>query len=498
MLCTLFEYEMNPDRMGFPRSLYTLPVQTRTLVFWPWLIGTTSFGLWSVSCGTLVNWLAGAHEPVVVFSLGAAVCIGWLQVALWTPFQSPLKLLIFFAGVLLLIMFVAWLYVRSGLPEYAMVAVLGCLLALSYPAALAGVARDRRGDAWQPGLSVVARLWQFHRRAARLPQPFGSLARAQRWYNWWEPRSVVGRVMAAPLVTLLAAMGLGFLVSMLREQDPVPRPFPGPLIPSALFFFLPLVVLLPMRLLVRFPGAIGLDPIPRRPSYVLFRPISSGTLTATLLRTALRGVFWSWAFWLPLGLGACLWWNAVSAVPGSILQELKLFFGRLPTWEIVGVIVLSAMALVGLLWRLITDLLMVGVALDQPDHWPYLGLSLALAGLSGLVGAGLSLSLDPATRPLAVDVLAGAGVVILAVKVVVAAIAFRSARREGLLEGMSLRTSFQVWAVLAIALLSATAALLPGLQLPVPTTLVLLWIAILLPLGRFALLPLGLEALRHR
>jgi hypothetical protein len=251
-----------------------------------------------------------------------------------------------------------------------------------------------------------------------------------------------------------------------------------------------------MRLLVSILWAMGIDPLQRRPSFVLVRPIDSGTLAATLLRTILHGALWSGAFWLLLGLVAWLCWDAISTKPG--MQELKLLFGPLPAWQIVGVIILSAAAIVGILWWLISHLMVLAVALHQSHHWSYFGLSLAIVGFSGVVAVGLSLSLDPATRPLAIGAFAGVGVVFLLTKVVVAGAAFWFANRDGLLEGMSLRRFFLVWPVFAIALLSATAVLLPGLGLPVPTSLVLLWVAILLPLGRFALIPLGLEAVRHR
>jgi hypothetical protein len=43
-----------------------------------------------------------------------------------------------------------------------------------------------------------------------------------------------------------------------------------------------------------------------------------------------------------------------------------------------------------------------------------------------------------------------------------------------------------------------TAFVVPGLGLPVSGSLVVLWTAILLPLGRFALLPLAIDGVRHR
>jgi hypothetical protein len=490
-------FDAKEPRIGFPRKLFTLPVPTRTLVFWPWLFGTTGSGLLSVVCGTLLNWLLESDVPVVVWAVGAAVCMAWLQVAFWTPVRVPgIRSLAWLSGAILPIVFVAWLYFRSGLSLHAILAVLVSCLALSYPAALAAVARDRRGDAWPLDLSIAARLWPFRRRAARVPRAFGSLARAQRWYNWWDPRAVLVRVLLAPLAPLMAAMVLVALTIELSEKNPIPGPFPGPLSASLRFFVLPLVVLLSMRLLVSFLWAKGIDPIQRRPSFVLVRPINSGTLTATLLRTILRGALWSGVYWLLLVLGAWLCWDALSTKQG--MQELELLFARLPAWQIVGVIFLLAVAIVGILWWLISHLLLLFVGLHQPDHWCYVGLSLAMAGFSGVVAVGISLLLDRATRPLAIDALAGAGVVILLAKAVVAGMAFRFAYRDGLLEGMSLRRFFLAWSVLAIGLLSATAAVLPGLGLPVPTSLVLLWLVILLPLARFALIPPGLEAVRHR
>jgi hypothetical protein len=450
-----------------------------------------------VSCGTLANWLAGADEPVVVFALGLAACIGWMQAALWTPFRSPsLKLLILFAGALLPGMSGAWLYNSSGLPEYAMVAVLGCLLALSYPAALAGVARDRRGDAWPSGLSTSWRLWQNRRPPALFPERFGSPVRALHWYMRGSPQNTVGRFLLTPLVVILPTL----LCSIPHMLAPSLHPYALFL----LFTFVSMLYCVALPAFVNLPPAKGAKPV--RPhqalAFVLLRPIGSGRLAVAFLDTTLRVVLWNWAVWLPLGLLACLCWSAFSDMPAAILREaisaeIRLFFGRVSAWQTAGVATLSAIAIVGGTWRILTDLLLVGLV-TPPERRVYFGVAMALAALNAFVAVGIPLLFNPTRRAVAVDTLVGVGLVILAVKVVVAAVVFRFAYGRGLLEGISLRTFFLTWFIVAAALLGATGVIFQGLGLPVPTGLVLLWGAILLPLGRFALLPLVLEDLRHR
>jgi hypothetical protein len=489
-------FEADSERIGFPRSLFTLPVPTRTLVFWPWLFGAAGWSLVGVLFwllfGLLIDSFDQTDVPVGV-ALVLAVCSAWLQVALWTPSRNPLvKSLALGFGTLLPAALAGWLYFRSGLPEYATVGILVAVLALSYPAALAGAARDRRGDAWLSGPAITWPRWMRRRGPGPSPKPFPSPVHAQRWYYWSSPPGLAGRLVYAPLVPLV--FGLVFVFSLLGTQILNPHL-------TVLLFTVgyPVFFLLMGLLLADVPIQKGAKPFGPRENLMFAsqRPIGSGRLAVTLLRTLLHVILSSWAIWLPIGLMACLGWSAFSDVPAGILRDLKLFFGRLSVWQSVGVAALSAVALVGGTWRLVTDMLTAGT-IGQRGRPTYLSVSLAIIGLNALVTVGISLLLDPATRAPAVDALTGAGVVILAVKLVVSGLAFRVADRDGLLEGLSLRTFFLVWLVLVVVLLGTTAVLVSSLGLPVPTSLVLLWVAILLPLGRFALLPLGLEALRHR
>src|ERR1700722_1827484 len=80
--CAIFSvlFEADADRIGFPRSLFTLPLHTCTLVFWPWLFGATSLSLLWVLVGTLVNWFYPTGLSVVLVpALFLTVWIAWLQ-----------------------------------------------------------------------------------------------------------------------------------------------------------------------------------------------------------------------------------------------------------------------------------------------------------------------------------------------------------------------------------------------------------------------------------
>jgi hypothetical protein len=502
MLSFLAEGIERPQRIGFPRSLFALPVRTHVLVFWPWLFTTVSFGLWGVVCGNFLNWWAGTREPVVALFFSVPVWAAWFQVALWAPLRNLVaRGLAFVFGIFLFSAFVARFYVRSGLSGAALTVVVVVCLVLTYLAALASVAADRHGDTWLSGLSRAGRLWPVRWRS--MPLPFRSSVHALRWYIWWDLGSVFGRVFAAPMAVLAGSLFLFYCMGFPNHRT---GETVHPHLLVCLFLILPVVVLLPLRLAVSFPNALGLDPVAlgidpfalqKGLSFVWLRPMSSGTLTAIFLQNILRAVLWSWALWLALGLGACLCLSAFST-PAHMWQETKLLVGRLAAWQTVGAVALSVVAVVGGTWKIATDGFLAKATFNQSDRWYYVGPSLAIFGLNGLVVVGTSLLLDPATRVPAVDALAGAGVVILAVKLIVALLAFRSANRNGLLEWLSLGRFFAVWLVLAAILLGTTAVIVSSLGLPVPTSLVLLWVAILLPLGRFALFPLSIEALRHR
>jgi hypothetical protein len=492
--CPVFSVllEEKANRSGYPQALFRLPVPTATLVFWPWVFGTTGMALWWLAPALLLNLLHKESVPVLVPALGLAATIAWLDVAVWAPFRDlVVKLLAVMISMLLPGLLAAWLSFGVEMPYYAVAAVLAACVAISFPAAITAVAADRRGDVWLERLVLAGSLQPRYREPSPDSRAFASIARAQRWYNSSSPRgrlvSLFGALALVPWAGLLA----------LSRNDPHWNPH--------LFVFtfivgVPLLAGLPVALAMHNARAkLERDSLGLQVSstFVLLRPITSGQLAITLLETSLLGVLQSGALCLAGALVAGTCCSVVWPVPGNIARAVMGYLDRLPLWQGIGVVMLSGFAVVGLTWRLLTNRPLMTPAARQ-GRMLYFAARLSNLGQIAFLLMSISLLLDPATRPATVGALAWLGIPALGAKVLIAATALRAARKDGLLDRTTLLQATLLWASLGIPTLGLAAVVLPGLGLPVPTSLVLLWLLILLPLGRFALIPLGLEAARHR
>jgi hypothetical protein len=483
------QFEVQQDRIGFPRWLYRLPVPTRTLVFWPWLFGAVGPALAGMLLAIHANYFYAAGMPVAALSLGPAVGITWVQAAYWGVFRAPwIRVLAWLSALALPVAFALWLGFRPGMPEYATAAVLATCLAASYFAALDGVDRDRRGDAW-PTSSVLSGPHESVRRRSAPPRrSFGSPVRAQWWYELHGVRGV-----HALLSCSLGLFPLAFaiLVGLIK-------PNAGELLPVAFVvaFEIPVVT---FGLGVAY-SSTRIDrnrAAPILTDFVLLRPITSGRLAATYFQTWLFAAVPSVLIWLSgiVAVGLCC--SAFSAAPGQLLQRLVAYFGHFSAWQAAGVVALSAVTLVGITWRYVSGNWTSAICGARRDRTGFV-LAISNGVLDGLIATGVALLIDPATRARGVETFTCIGLVVLCVKAAVAFIAFRLARQRGLLDRSATRLLLPTWILIAGLVVSLAAAVVPGLGLPVPTSFVLLWTIILLPLGRFALLPLAFDAWRPR
>jgi hypothetical protein len=482
------QVEADQERIGFPRWLYRLPVPTRTLVFWPWLFGATGPALGGMLLAVLANHFYAAGFPVAALALGPAVATTWLQVALWGAFRAPwAKALALLSGMTLPGAFALWLGVRSGMPQYATAAVLAAWLVASYFAALAGVGRDRRGDAWPTGSALPGRPASARRRPALPRRPFGSPVRAQWWYELHGWRGLWGLLVCS---LGLGPLALAIFIGLLK---------PGHWELHAVAFVVGYEIPFSFGLGMAYPPApAGRNlSVPNLIDFALLRPITSGRLAATYFQTWLFAAALSLLAWLAGVVAVGLCGSVFSAAPGRLLRGLVVYLGQFSAWQASGVVALLAVALVGITWRLVCGNWTSGICAGR-RHRTNFAMASSNGFLDGLVAVGVSLLINPATRAWGVETFARLGLLVLCVKAVVAFVAFRRARERGLLDGSAARWFFSTWVLLAGLVVGLTAAVVPGMGLPVPTSFVLLWTVILLPLGRFALLPLGLDGWRHR
>src|SRR5262249_17350208 len=118
--------------------------------------------------------------------------------------------------------------------------ILGVCLVLAYVIAVAGVARDRRGESWLPKRVGERDLW-FRKAARRLP-PFRSPEGAQEWFVRNHP---LGRLAPATSVLGLGCFALLLLVPHAGRAGWNPH-----VILMGFFWGPPLLIGLPLRALV--------------------------------------------------------------------------------------------------------------------------------------------------------------------------------------------------------------------------------------------------------
>jgi hypothetical protein len=168
---------------GFPARLFTLPVRTGLLVAWPMLYGTVTAALLWLGLSWLVLVPCGGWRAVVWWpALLLAAYLAWSQAVCWTLVRAPLLRLVAVLLVLPNVFLSAVLVWATYNLEVTIAQVnlgLCALIGTAYAVAVAGVARDRRGDrlgwAWLGRLLLRA----VPRRPGRA-RPFASPP-AQRW-----------------------------------------------------------------------------------------------------------------------------------------------------------------------------------------------------------------------------------------------------------------------------------------------------------------------------
>jgi hypothetical protein len=199
---------------GLPPRLFTLPVRTSRLVAWPMLYGMAAAALLWLWVDWLVLVPCGrGHFLHGWWALLLAAHLAWTQAVCWTLARTPLLRLVVAIAVLPSVVMVAvlvWAHYNVQITFLQFNLGLVALIGIAYVLAVAGVARDRRGDGW--GWAWLGRL--VLRVLPRLPAQGGAFASplaAQRWLEvrqgaWLLP-AFVGLFMA--LLFWATALPLG-------------------------------------------------------------------------------------------------------------------------------------------------------------------------------------------------------------------------------------------------------------------------------------------------
>jgi hypothetical protein len=482
-LTTLVAFAMVDDPYngtpGYPRRMYALPVPTRTLVVWPVVFGLGAIELLWLATAFLVYRPAGIDVPLLWPAVALAAALVCVQALAWAPFASP-WVRVFGAAILATVLGTAPAVVAK-LPRIHW--SLGVLLTGSYIpvailVALAGVRSDRRGDSWYILPSWLKRGWVISRPAWR--RPFHSPAAAQFAYDW--------RCHGLNLPTIPAA-----LLVVLLVLAPLHRVWPDePVLPA----LVPLLFLLPLYTAMMIgPALCGMKPfwITRKgvETFVMTRPLTSGTLAAARFRMAFVSTMLTWTIAV---VGVVLWVFLAGAYADATKfgKPLLMYYS---TRRIVALGVLGAVVVPGATWTLLTGFLPVGFTNRK---WVANTAGGVFCGIFvGGMFVGIGVENYPVYKPLVLDALPWLLGGALLLKWVGAVWAFRTGLSRGLIGVPTVLLALGVWLVLVSAAARLVLLLVPaeasGLLVPVA----LLLISTVAPLGRFALAPLAMEWGRH-
>jgi hypothetical protein len=481
---------------AFPRRLFTLPLSTRTLVAWPMFVGSLALAaawpVWAIG----VLWPCGAAVPLVWPAVFLAAFLAWLQALSWLPFPSttlraPAAGLLL-GGLTMLAIFGA----AVGVPEWILALFGILLLAAGYGAALGAVRLSRRGDApeW-PWFDRLVRQLRRLRLYLRRRHPFASPLAAQAWLDWRRSGHVVP-VLVGVVVFLLVLGGSSIEQFLGERTSPETPPALADLIrlvsPASLVLGLFLCAPLALAAVLGYDQGI-MRTAPQANAYAMstflaLRPLSCAELIAAKLRMAVRATFWSWA----LALAGASCWLLGSGSWRSVLDAP--FLQPYPTWKIAIATVLLVALLMAVTWENLVAAMWAGLT---GRLWVNLTLSLLIGIVWIPVGlAGYGLWVYPEYLPLLWRLLPwlAAGLVLL--KLALAAWLAREVHRRRLLAPRTLFAWAAGWVVAVGSLFLLLECFLPEGLLPrwaKPLAAVLV-----VPLARFAVMPLALHWNRHR
>jgi hypothetical protein len=485
---------MSTREGSFPRRLFMLPLSTPALAAWPMFLGSVALGAAWLAWAVGVLWPCGARAPLVWPALGLATFLAWLQFLSWVPFPS-VSLRAPAAGLLLgCLSCAALLVIVLEVPGWILGLTAAILLAGGYGAALGAVRMARRGDGveWS-WLDRLARQLGRLRLGLRRRHPFSSALAAQAWLDW--RRSGLSFPIFTGLIVLILVLSGSWIELLLGEkatQNPPLADILGQVSPGGLVLGLFLCVPLPLAIVMGNDlGIMRTSPqasLYGMSTFLALRPLSCAELIAAKLRMAVRGTLWSWA--LTLGGAGC--WLLVSGGVQTLLAAPLL--NSYPLWKIAGIGVLLVAGLMAVTWVNLVAGLWIGLT---GRAW----VTLAVAAAAGIVWipvglAGWWVGVHPDYLPGVLNLLPWLGAGVVVVKLALASCLARAVRRRRLLAPRTLLAWGAGWVMAVVGLFLLEEGFLPEGLLPryAKVTIAIL----VVPLCRFAAMPLALHWNRHR
>jgi hypothetical protein len=449
---------------GYWKTMFVLPVRTRTLVAWPMLWGSLALGCVWLFVAAFILRPTGYAPPLVWPLAAAAAGLTLLQAVSWMPLaQQWLQVVIAVPAAFAFAVLVVLTAMLQVSEPVATCIFLG-LLPFTFAAGLGVVAAARRGDVfdWQLWNRLVA--WAASKRKAA-SQPFASAARAQLWF---ECRSY------AWLLPLSIAMLLPFLIvlAVLEARND------GRLAGTPLA----ILVLMPALIATVVGFQLGVPALP----FVGTRPVSSTALVRSKFEMALVSTLLAY---LPILL-----------IVAVLFLWPRLLNSALQASGEAGVLKATAILLVALVlpplltWKGIAEGLWFGLT---GRTW----LTNAFGfGVTALIGGGtlfgVWVAFYPAVQAWLWSLLPWLVGCLLALKAIIAIGVAAALVQSRLMSGTRVIMILGAWSMIVFALCLLALWLIPGSLLSARDAIA--GVVLLVPFSRLAGAPLALDWNRHR
>jgi hypothetical protein len=468
---------------SYPRSMFVLPVPTRTLVFWPMLYASLAAALCWLATAVLVYRPSGFVLPLFLPALAFAAAMAWVTALSWLPISIPwVRLAPALGSVLGMGALPLWL-IENGLVGHVFLT----LLLLSYLAAAfllgcAAVSSARRGDVllvW-PEVRRFGPLERPTRRPS-IKRPFRSPAAAQFWFEW----KCHGLNLPVVVGVLLVVIVLMTLHAGSRNNE----------------FVLPLMLGTFLGMPIIQAGSAGIGSgrftpiVVKTPAFITFsatRPMRSGDLVAAKLRMVLANVLVTWLVTLAaLGL-----WIVASGNTGNVARLARSYNARHGAGEVLELFLLAAVLLPAWTWKHASDDLALSIT---GRRWLEGVCAFITTGtILALIAAVLRFMLHPEELAWFLSILPWVVISAAVAKGLVAIASYSVALGRRLIAWSSLWKALAAWFAFACGALAMVQLIVPGGMVPVSRPILFLGMATLAPLARYPLATLALEWNRHR
>ncbi len=347
-LLAVFSFGLSGDLAArqsmYPARMFTLPVTTAALAWWPMLYGTTTMAVLWLASRLLVVWPSGEVVPMIWPALLAASLLAWTQALTWMPYPLPgLRVMV---TVLWLVMIdaVILLALHYKASEPVMLAILAPHVPFAYLTARFAVARARRGEVpdWR---GVFARLGRIADVLPRRRERFPSPGRAQAWFEWRRH----GRSLPA-LVGILLPFELALLFVFSDTPAIVFEILAGVLLTPP--FMAAFVAATVSKSNPQASDSHGLTP------FSATRPLTSASLIAAKLKATIRSTLAAWLLVIvamPLGL-------RLSGTSPMVMEWMRHLIEVLGTPRAMAIGLLGLTAFVASTWKQLVQSLYIGMS----------------------------------------------------------------------------------------------------------------------------------------